>query len=387
MLVAFDYDNGAVGTLLYSREVPSLFRGLRLSKLFGRRGVISFESNGTLVLTRGNGLPRLACPGLRDIRGYQAMYRDFAAVHPQRRRAGDEPRACGRGSPPDGRRLREPGAHRPAGGRTAVTRDSGHARTERFDVVIIGTGAGGGTMLHALAGSGARILAIERGDFVPQEAANWDPAAVWKELRYRATEEWLDQHGQPFRPYTHYGVGGNSKFWGSVLYRLRREDFGALQHADGVSPAWPIDYQTLEPYYDAAERLYHVHGHAGDDPTEGPRAPYPYPAIPHAPRIAAIVEELRRARPAPVVPAAGPGPAGRGGRVPAVQHLQLVSVPGAREERRRRPVRAAGARPAERDALDQRPRRRGCWYPPRDRGSRQWRWSGRESACAWKPVS
>jgi len=82
MLVAFDYDNGAVGTLLYSREVPSLFRGLRLSKLFGRRGVISFESNGTLALTRGNGLPRLACPGLRDIRGYQAMYRDFAtSIH------------------------------------------------------------------------------------------------------------------------------------------------------------------------------------------------------------------------------------------------------------------------------------------------------------------
>ena len=80
MLVAFDYDNGAVGTLLYSREVPSLFRGLRLSKLYGRRGVISFESNGALVLTRGNGLPRLACPGLRDIRGYQAMYRDFAAA-------------------------------------------------------------------------------------------------------------------------------------------------------------------------------------------------------------------------------------------------------------------------------------------------------------------
>ena len=74
---------------------------------------------------------------------------------------------------------------------------------------------------------------------------------MWKDLRYRTTEQWLDEHGQSFRPYTHYGVGGNSKFWGSVLYRLRREDFGALQHADGVSPAWPIDYDTLEPYYDA----------------------------------------------------------------------------------------------------------------------------------------
>ena len=174
-----------------------------------------------------------------------------------------------------------------------MTAGPGQARHERFDVVIIGTGAGGGTMLHALAGTGARILVLERGGFVPQEDANWDPVAVWKQLRYRATEEWLDRDGRAFLPYTHYGVGGNSKFWGSVLYRLRREDFGALRHADGESPAWPIDYGTLEPYYDAAERLYHVHGEAGDDPTEGPRRPYPYPAIPHAPRIAAIVARLR----------------------------------------------------------------------------------------------
>jgi choline dehydrogenase-like flavoprotein len=164
---------------------------------------------------------------------------------------------------------------------------------ERFDVVIIGTGAGGGTMLHALAGTGARILVVERGEFVPQEAANWDPAAVWKDLRYRATEQWLDAEGQLFVPYTHYGVGGNSKFWGSVLYRLRREDFGELQHADGMSPAWPIDYDTLAPYYDQAERLYHVHGQAGEDPTEAPRAAYPYPPVPHAPRMAAIVDDLR----------------------------------------------------------------------------------------------
>jgi choline dehydrogenase-like flavoprotein len=166
-------------------------------------------------------------------------------------------------------------------------------RVQRFDVVIIGTGAGGGTMLHALAGTGARILVVERGDFVRQEDANWDPVAVWKQLRYRATEEWIDGGGRPFLPYTHYGVGGNSKFWGSVLYRLRRQDFGELRHADGTSPAWPISYDILEPYYDAAERLYHVHGQAGDDPTEGPRAPYPYPPVPHAPRIAEIVEGLR----------------------------------------------------------------------------------------------
>jgi predicted dehydrogenase len=77
MMVAFRYDNGAVGSLFYSREIPSLLRGLRLSKLFGRKGVISFESNGAFVLVRGPGLPRLILPGFRDIRGYQAMYRDF----------------------------------------------------------------------------------------------------------------------------------------------------------------------------------------------------------------------------------------------------------------------------------------------------------------------
>jgi predicted dehydrogenase len=80
MMVAFRYDNDAVGSLYYSREVPSLFRGLRLSKLFGRDGVITFESNGVFVLTRGRGLPSLQFPGFRDIRGYRAMYRDFAAV-------------------------------------------------------------------------------------------------------------------------------------------------------------------------------------------------------------------------------------------------------------------------------------------------------------------
>ncbi len=164
---------------------------------------------------------------------------------------------------------------------------------QRFDIIIIGTGAGGGTMAHALSETSARVLVIERGDFVPQEEENWDPEAVWKHLRYRAREQWLDDRGRPFTPYTHYGVGGNTKFWGSVLYRLRREDFQALAHVDGVSPAWPIDYETLEPYYERAERLYHVRGEGGADPTEPPRGPFPYAAIPHQPEMAAIVEKLR----------------------------------------------------------------------------------------------
>jgi choline dehydrogenase-like flavoprotein len=112
-------------------------------------------------------------------------------------------------------------------------------------------------------------------------------------LRYRTTERWLDERGEEFPPYTHYNVGGNTKYWGSVLYRLRREDFGALEHVDGVSPAWPIDYDTLAPFYDRAEQIYHVHGQAGDDPTEPPRGPFPYPPIEHSPEMGAIVEQLR----------------------------------------------------------------------------------------------
>jgi len=165
-------------------------------------------------------------------------------------------------------------------------------RAPHYDIVIIGTGAGGGTMARALAGSGARILVVERGEAVPQEPENRSPEAVWKHLRYRTDERWLDANGAEFLPYTHYGVGGNTKYWGSVLYRLRREDFGEVEHAEGVSPAWPIDYDTLAPYYDRAERMYHVHGQHGQDPTEPPRGPYPYPAVPHAPLMAAIVEQL-----------------------------------------------------------------------------------------------
>ncbi len=165
--------------------------------------------------------------------------------------------------------------------------------SDRYDIIIIGSGAGGGTLAHALADTGTRILVLERGDFVPAEPENWDPAAVWKDLRYRTTERWLDQHGERFQPYTHYNVGGNTKFWGSVLYRFRPSDFDEVRHADGVSPAWPIDYDTLAPYYDRAEQLYQVHGKAGDDPTDPPRGPFPNAPIPHASNMAGIVERLR----------------------------------------------------------------------------------------------
>jgi choline dehydrogenase-like flavoprotein len=181
-----------------------------------------------------------------------------------------------------------------------------------FDFVIVGSGAGGGTMAHALAPTGARILLLERGEFVPQEADNWNPEAVWKFKRYQTAERWIDDRGVPFAPYTHYNVGGNTKFWGSVLYRLRRSDFDAVEHMDGTSPAWPIDYDTLAPYYDRAEALYHVHGGPGD-PSEPAGHTFPYPAIPHAAGMSKIVDDLKRMglHPAPLpIGVIRPGEAG-----------------------------------------------------------------------------
>jgi choline dehydrogenase-like flavoprotein len=162
-----------------------------------------------------------------------------------------------------------------------------------FDIIIIGSGAGGGTIARELASTGAKILIVERGDFIPQEDHNWDPSSVWRDLRYRTTETWLDENGRSFRPYTHYCVGGNTKFWGTVMYRLRREDFTAIEHEDGISPAWPIDYDTLAPFYDRAERIYEVHGQQGLDPTEAPRGAYPFPPVPHSRMVGEIVDQLK----------------------------------------------------------------------------------------------
>jgi choline dehydrogenase-like flavoprotein len=166
--------------------------------------------------------------------------------------------------------------------------------TERYDVVVIGTGAGGGTMLHALAPTGKRILVLERGDFLPRERENWDPIEVNRNARYLADESWLDKDGNAFRPYIHYWVGGNTKVYGAALLRLREWDFQEIKHWGGVSPAWPIDYAELEPWYARAEELYHVHGEAGLDPTGPPRSgPYPYPAVEFEPRMREIYDALR----------------------------------------------------------------------------------------------
>ncbi len=167
--------------------------------------------------------------------------------------------------------------------------------TKHFDVIIIGTGAGGATLTHALAPTGKRILVLERGDFLPREKDNWDTRAVFTESKYKAAETWYDKNGKPFHPGIHYWVGGNTKVYGAALLRFRKEDFGEIRHHGGISLAWPIGYEDLEPYYTSAEHLYHVHGEHGLDPTEPPAsAQYKYPPVSHEPRIQQLFEDLRR---------------------------------------------------------------------------------------------
>jgi choline dehydrogenase-like flavoprotein len=167
---------------------------------------------------------------------------------------------------------------------------------ERYDVIIIGTGAGGGTLAHTLAPTGKKILLLERGDFLPRERENWDPDPVFIQGRYISPDTWFDADGKPFQPQVHYFVGGATKMYGAALYRLRPRDFDELKHVDGVSPAWPVTYDDFEPYYTKAERLYQVHGMHGEDPTEGEWSEqYPFPAVSHEPRIQQISDDLTAA--------------------------------------------------------------------------------------------
>ncbi|MHB8588440.1 MAG: GMC oxidoreductase [Candidatus Dormibacteraceae bacterium] len=167
---------------------------------------------------------------------------------------------------------------------------------QHFDVIIIGTGAGGGTIARRLAPSGKRILLLERGGWLPREPENWDAEAVFVHNRYVSKDTWHDHDGKEFQPGAHYYVGGATKIYGAALFRLRREDFGELRHYDGISPAWPVGYDEFEPYYTLAEQMYEVHGVRGEDPTEPPAsAPYPAPPVSNEPRMAKLFDDLRAA--------------------------------------------------------------------------------------------
>lgn len=165
---------------------------------------------------------------------------------------------------------------------------------DSYDVIIIGTGAGGGTLARRLASSGKRILILERGGFLPREKQNWQSAEVFQKGRYHTKERWRDQDGKPFMAHTGYFVGGNTKVYGGAMFRLRERDFETVLHKGGISPEWPVKYRDFEPYYTQAEQLYEVHGKRGVDSTEPPMSvDYPFPPLPHEPRILELAESLQ----------------------------------------------------------------------------------------------
>lgn len=162
-----------------------------------------------------------------------------------------------------------------------------------YDLIVIGTGAGGGTIAHRLALTGKRILILERGSFLPREKANWDTREVYGRERYHTDESWHDHRGKPFRPGVGYWVGGNTKVYGAALFRLRERDFEHVHHRGGISPEWPLKYADFAPYYDRAEALYAVHGQRPEDPTEPVAPDFPAPAVSHEPRMQQIVDGLK----------------------------------------------------------------------------------------------
>ena len=164
---------------------------------------------------------------------------------------------------------------------------------DHYDLIIIGSGPGGASLAHKLAPTGKRILLLERGDYLPRSRANWDSQTVFVDGAYQANETWYGGDGSKFHPGLHYYVGGNSKVYGAALFRMRERDFEEIRHQDGISPAWPVRYDAFEPYYAEAERLFHVHGQRGEDPTE-PRSsgPFPYAPVSHEPAIQALNDGL-----------------------------------------------------------------------------------------------
>jgi choline dehydrogenase-like flavoprotein len=163
----------------------------------------------------------------------------------------------------------------------------------RHDIIVIGSGPGGASLVHRLAPTGKRILLLERGDYLPRAPSNWDSKTVFVDGAYQAAETWYGRDGRGFHPGLHYYVGGNSKVYGAALFRLRERDFGEVVHQHGISPAWPLGYADFAPFYDEAERLFAVHGQRGEDPLEPPAGgPYPHPPVSHEPKVQALADSL-----------------------------------------------------------------------------------------------
>lgn len=227
----------------------------------------------------------------------------------------------------------------------------------RYDVIIIGSGAGGATLAWRLAATQKSVLVLERGDYLPHEAENRNSDAVFVRNRYKARDEWLNRRGRKFKPATHYCVGGNTKVYGAALFRLRERDFLEIRHKDGISPAWPISYAELAPYYLAAERLYQVHGLRGSDPTEPPcDADYDYPAVAHEPAIQQAIRQPKTQW-QPAFSAAACATARRSTArdepVHQVRDLRRFSMPAPRQGRCGGDLHAPGARERQCHVIDQ----------------------------------
>ncbi len=219
---------------------------------------------------------------------------------------------------------------------------------DHYDVIIIGTGAGGGTLAHRLAPSGKRILLLERGGYLPREPENWDSHEVFNKDRYLSGEEWIDKNGNPFKPHQQYFVGGNTKFYGAILFRLRERDFDEVQHYGGVSPAWPLSVRGLRAllHRGRAALPRPRRTRRGPDRAAGVRRRIRYPAVSHEPRIQQLHDDFVAHRPPPVPPAGRRRPErvrSRGGPLRALRPLRRLPVPDRRQGRRPRALRATGA--------------------------------------------
>ena len=166
--------------------------------------------------------------------------------------------------------------------------------TDHYDVIIIGTGAGGGTLAHTVAASGKRVLLLERGDFLPREIGELEPRAGVRRRSLHLAGDLvrLRRHRRSNRRSTTSSAGPPSSTAPRCI-GLRPQDFGEIQHADGVSRRGRSRYDEFEPWYTKAEWLYQVHGNHGEDPTEGHWSKqYPWPAVSHEPRIQEITDAL-----------------------------------------------------------------------------------------------